>query len=570
MENSDIADRFDRLADLLEIEGANPFRIRAYRNAAARVRALSRRAADLVDAGEDLSDLPDIGKDIAEKIRVLVDSGRLPLLEEVASRTPAELSDIMNIKGLGARKTAALHERLGIKSIADLKRAVAEHKIRELSGFGEKSEQLIADALTDLEPAEKRMLIAVAEPFAEKLVQRLRKLKGVGKVTVAGSYRRRRETVGDLDILVTASARARVSDQFVEFDEVGRVVSHGDTRCTVVLENGLQVDLRIVPAASYGAALVYFTGSRAHNIELRKLGQKRRLKINEYGVFRGDERRAGKTERQVYDSVGLKWVEPELRENRGEIEAARKGGLPSLVKLRDLRGDLHAHTSATDGRDSMKEMAGAAAALGLEYLAITEHTKQLPSSGGMDADALARHIDRIDRLNEKLDGIVLLKSAEVEILEDGSLDLPGDLLERLDMTVCAVHSRPRLGRKRQTERLIRAMDNPAFNILAHPSCRLIGKREPIEIDLEKVMAAALDRGCFLEVNGQPERLDLDDNACRMARDMGLRVAICSDAHGTSNLGDLRHGVDQARRGWLEKDGVINTRSRTALLKLMRR
>jgi len=570
MENAAIADRFDRLADLLEIEGANPFRIRAYRNAAARVRALSRRVADLVNAGEDLSELPDIGRDIAEKIRVLVDTGRLPLLEEVESRTPAELSDIMRIKGLGAKKTAALHEHLGIKSVADLKRAVAEHQVRELSGFGEKTEQLIADALPRLEPAEKRMLLADAEPFAEALVEKLKKLKGVSQVAVAGSYRRRRETVGDLDILATASPKVRVSDQFVKFDEVGQVVSHGETRSTVVLKNGLQVDLRVVPSVSYGAAMVYFTGSKAHNIELRRLAQKRRLKINEYGVFGGDERRAGKTEKQVYDSVGLTWVDPVLRENRGELEAARKGNLPKLVTMRDLRGDLHVHSSAGDGRDSLEAMAGAAAKRGLDYLAVTEHTAGFPAGGGLDAKALSKHMDRIDRLNDGLEGIVLLKSAGVEILEDGSLDLPDELLARLDLTVCAVHAHFGLGRRRQTERLVRAMDNPNFNILAHPSCRLIGRREPVDIDLEIVMKAALERGCYLEVNGQPSRLDLDDNACRMAKELGLKVALCSDAHGTDDLDDLRHALDQARRGWLEKDDVINTRSRTALLKLLRR
>lgn len=568
--NTQIADKFDRLADLLEIEGANPFRIRAYRNAAARCRGLSKRLADMVEAGEDLSELPDIGEDIAEKIAVLTDTGRLPLLEEVEARTPGALSDIMHIKGLGARKTAALHEKLGIESIEDLRKAVTEHRIRELSGFGEKSEKLIADALAKLEPEAKRMKLADAEAFAESLVEKLEALEGVKQVTVAGSYRRRKETVGDLDILVTAKRGAKISDRFVKFNEVEKVVSHGETRSTVILENGLQVDLRVVPAVSYGAAMVYFTGSKAHNIELRKMAQKRGLKINEYGVFKGDDRVAGRTENEVYKTIGLPRIEPELRENRGEIAAAGKKRLPKLVTVSDLRGDLHMHTRATDGRDSLRAMAEAARDLGHEYIAITDHTKSLSVANGLDAKRLRRQMTDIDRLNEEIDGITVLKSAEVEILEDGSLDFDDALLDELDLAVCAVHSHFGLSRKKQTDRLLRAMDNPHCHVLAHPTCRLIGEREPIDFDLEAVMKAARQSGCLLEVNGQPKRLDLDDNACRTAKDMGVKVVISTDAHSTGALNNLRYGVDQARRGWLEKSDVANTRSLKAFLKLLRR
>lgn len=568
--NAAIADAFDRLADLLEIEGANPFRIRAYRNAAGRVRALSRRLADMVEAGEDLSELPDIGEDIAEKIAVMTETGRLPLLEEVEQRTPAELSDIMHIKGLGAKMTAALHHELGIRGIDDLKEAVARHRVRELSGFGEKTEKLISEALENLEPGEQRMKLADAEPFAEALVERLEALDGVKQVTVAGSYRRRRESVGDLDILVTARRGADVPKRFVAFDEVAKVVSRGDTRSTVVLDNGLQVDLRVVPAVSYGAAMVYFTGSKAHNIELRKIAVRDDLKINEYGVFRGDERVAGRTEKQVYESVGLPWIEPVLRENRGEIAAARKGGLPDLVKRSDLRGDLHMHTRATDGRDSLPDMAEAARDAGHEYIAITDHTRSLSVANGLDARRLRRQMSDIDRLNDELDGITILKSAEVEILEDGSLDFDDDTLAELDLAVCAVHSHFGLSRGKQTERLLRAMDHPSCHILAHPRCRLIGGRPDLDFDLERVIEAAADRGCLLEINAQPKRLDLDDRACRTARDMGAKMVISSDAHGAAGLDNLRFGVDQARRGWLEAEHVANTRSLSAFRKLLRK
>lgn len=568
--NSEIADKFDRLADLLEIEGANPFRIRAYRNAAGRVRALSRRLTDMVEDGEDLSELPDIGEDIAGKIAVMTRTGRLPLLEEVEQRTPAGLSDVMRIKGLGAKMTAALHDELGIRGIDDLREAVARHRVRELSGFGEKTEERIAEALENLKPGEQRMGLADAEPFAEALVERLEALDGVKQVTVAGSYRRRRETVGDLDILVTARRGADVPKRFVAFDEVAKVVSRGDTRSTVVLDNGLQVDLRVVPAVSYGAAMVYFTGSKAHNIELRKIAVGDDLKINEYGVFRGDERVAGRTEKQVYESVGLPWIDPVLRENRGEIAAARKGGLPDLVKRSDLRGDLHMHTRATDGRDSLRDMAEAAREAGHEYIAITDHTKSLNVANGLDARRLRRQMSDIDRLNDELDGITVLKSAEVEILEDGSLDFDDDLLAGLDLAVCAVHSHFGLSRRKQTDRLLRAMDHPSCHILAHPRCRLIADRPGLDFDLERVLEAAAERGCLPEVNAQPRRLDLDDHACRTARDMGLKVVISSDAHGTAGLDNLRFGVDQARRGWLEADHVANTRSLSAFRKLLRK
>jgi DNA polymerase (family 10) len=379
-----------------------------------------------------------------------------------------------------------------------------------------------------------------------------------------------RDTVGDLDVLIAASDPATVTKRFVAYDEVKEVLASGDTRASVVLNSGMQVDVRVVAQESFGAALLYFTDSKAHNIALRRIAQERGLKINEYGVFRGDERIAGKTEQSVYAAIGLPWMAPELREDRGEIDAARAGRLPDLVELGDLRGDLHAHTKASDGHDSIEAMALAARAAGLEYLAITEHSRQLGIACGLDAQRLAKHCDAIDHLNERLKSITLLKGIEVEIRADGSLDLPDTALGRLDLVIGAVHSKFDLPRAKQTERILRAMDHPFFSILAHPSGRLINERAAYEVDMARVIRHAKQRGCYLEVNSQPERLDLWDVHCQMAQAEGVLVAVDSDAHSTFDFANLRFGIGQARRGWLSKKDVLNTHSLKALRALLRR
>ncbi len=567
--NFEIADIFDQLADLLEIEGANPFRVRAYRNAARMIRGHARSMADLLAEGRDLSQLPDIGKDLAAKIETIVDTGKLPLLEEVKARTPAALSEMMRIPGLGPRRVKTLYEELEISSLDDLRRAARSGKIRALEGFGQKTERMIAERIERFAGAEPRIKLAVAEDIARPLVRILQKTAGVKDVIVAGSFRRRRETVGDLDILVTARKGSPVMDRFTSYDEVDEIVSKGGTRSTVRLRSGAQVDLRVVPQVSYGAALHYFTGSREHNIAVRRLGVARGFKINEYGVFDGDRRIAGRTEKSVYASVGLPYIPPELRENRGEIDAARRD-LPRLVTERDIRGDLHCHTDASDGRNSLGQMVERARELGYEYIAINDHSRRVTVANGLDDKRLLAQIRKIDRLNEKLADIVVLKSIEVDILANGSLDLPDGVLKELDFTVCAVHYRFDLPQRKQTERILRAMDNPHFNILAHPTGRLINDREPYAVDLEKLMAGAVDRGCIFELNACPARLDLTDEACKMAKSLGLKVAISTDAHRAGDLDFMRFGVDQGRRGWLEKTDVINTRPWSKLQKLFKR
>jgi DNA polymerase (family 10) len=570
VQNSDVSDIFNKMADLLEIEGANPFRVRAYRNAARVVSSLPRNVSDMIESEKDLMELPGIGADLAGKIKEIAETGSLAQLKELENKTPPGLSRLMNVAGLGPKRVKALNQKLGVTNLKALKEAAEKGKVRKLEGFGKKTEQAILEQVEDTEAKEERIKLIEAEQRARSFVKYLKKAKGVKEITLAGSYRRRNETVGDLDILVTCKKGADVMDRFVGYEDVTRVVSKGTTRATIVLRSGLQVDLRVLPQVSYGAALHYFTGSKTHNIAVRKLGVKKKLKINEYGVFKGKKRIAGKTEKEVFSQVDLPYIEPELRENWGEVEAALKGRLPHLIALDDLRGDLHAHTEETDGHASLKDMAYAAKERGYDYLAITEHSKKVTMAHGLNAERLTEQIKRIESLNAKLKGMVVLKGIEVDILEDGSLDLPDEILKELDLTVCSIHYHRKLSRKKMTERVIRAMDNPYFNIFAHPTGRLINERKPYEIDLEQIMEAAKERGCFLEINAHPDRLDLSDRHCKMAKDMGLKLAISTDAHSIVDLDFIRYGVDQARRGWLEPEDVINTRSLKDLKSVLKR
>jgi DNA polymerase (family 10) len=568
--NADIAKLFNRLADLLEIEGANAFRIRAYRRAAQTIEDLPVGAAEMIAKGEDLAKLPGIGKDLAGKIKEIVATGELKLLEEVEARTPSTLAVLTTIPGLGPKRVHALHESLGITSLDALAHAAKSHKVRALPGFSEKMEAHILKEIGKHRTTEQRFKISTAADFAETLQAYMQRCAGVRHVVVAGSYRRCRDTVGDLDILVTCAKGKAAVDHFARYDEVAEVKAKGATRATVVLKGGIQVDLRVVPEESYGAALHYFTGSKAHNIHIRKLGQDKGLKINEYGVFRGDTRVSGRKEGDVFAAVDLPFIEPELREDRGEIEAARAERLPKLVTLEDIRGDLHVHTKASDGKNSLREMAMAAKTRGYDYIAITDHTKHATVAHGLDEKRLAKQIDEIDRLNDEIGGIRILKSSEVDILADGSLDLPDTILKRLDLVVCGVHYRFDLDAKAQTERMLRAMDNRYCTILAHPSGRLLGERPGYAVDLERVLEGAKERGCFVELNAHPTRLDLDDVHCKLAKELGLLIAIGTDAHSTVGLEVMRYGVGQARRGWLEAHDVLNTRSWAQLKPLLAR
>ena len=567
--NAEVATAFEEMADLLEIEGANPFRVRAYRFAARTLRDLPAEVGEMVAKGEDLTSLPGIGDDLAGKIKEILATGTAAAIEAQRKRVPATLTGLLRIPGLGPKRVKRLAHELKIRSLSELQTAAQAGRVRTLAGFGEKTEQHILDALATRLAEAPRVQRAVAIPSAEALVAYLEQSSGVSRVIAAGSYRRGLETIGDLDILVTAPAGRAVMDRFVAYQEVRDVLAHGATKSSVRLQSGLQVDLRVVPQESYGAALLYFTGSKAHNVVLRQLAQQRGLKLNEYGVFRGDKPVAGETEESVYASLGLPWIPPELREGRGEIDAAKAGRLPHLVDLQDLKGDLHAHTRATDGRNSLPEMAEAARLRGLRYFAITDHSRRLTMAKGLDSTRLLQQMEDIDQLNATLSGITILKGIEVDILEDGNLDLPDEVLGRLDLVVGAVHSRFNLSNRRQTERIMKAMDHPHFSILAHPSGRLIGRREPYDVDMLRIIRKARERRCFLEINAHPERLDLTDIHCRMAKEEGVLLAVNTDAHSMLDLENARFGVGQARRGWLEKTDVLNTRSYAELRKLLK-
>jgi DNA polymerase (family 10) len=568
--NSDIADVFDRIADYLEIEGENPFKIRAYRNASRTIRGLGPELRDMLASGEELTELPGIGKELAAKIAEILETGTAHALEKLRQKVPAGVIEMLQIPNLGPKRVSALYHELKIESLPALKDAAEAGHIRALPGFGAKIEQHIREALDMLAQRPARVSIAAAGLQVERLVAYLQQVPGVAEVAVAGSFRRCRETVGDIDILVTAGAESPVMERFADFEDARQVLARGETKSSMVLRSGLQVDLRRVAPESFGAALQYFTGSQAHNIAVRGLGRLRGLKINEYGVFEGEKKIAGDTEESVYRALGFAWIPPELREDRGEIEAAREGRVPELVEAADILGELHAHTTATDGRNSLEEMALGAKRCGLKYLAVTDHSQYLKMVGGLDERRLLAQMEDIDRLNTKLKGFRLLKGIEVEILEDGRLDLPDRILQQLDLVIGSIHSHFRLPMQQQTERILRAMDQRFFSILGHPSGRLINEREPYAVDMAAVIQKANERGCFLELNANPQRLDLTDTYCQMAKEAGVLIAINTDAHSVAEFGQLVYGVGQARRGWLEKKDVLNARPLKELTGLLKR
>ncbi|MGT2502123.1 DNA polymerase/3'-5' exonuclease PolX [Bradyrhizobium guangxiense] len=568
VQNAEIAEMFDQTAELLEIKGENPFRSRAYRNAARVIERLPRSITSLLKAGEDLSELPGIGKDLAGKIAAIVTTHKFSVLDQLKRELPGDLGEIAALPGLGPKRVKLLYDKLAVRSLEDLRRAIRSGRSRELRGFGAKSEQKLAAALAKPQ-AERRFKLSDAEAEAEALLNYLRGGKR-DQVVVAGSYRRRRDTVGDLDIVVATQDGAKMGEKLTRYENVASTLAHGPTRTTVVLRSRLQVDLRVVPLVSYGAALMYFTGSKAHNIALRGLANDRGWKLNEYGLFDGRRRIARATEEEIYRKLGLAVIPPEMREDRGEIALARAGKLPRLIALGDIRGDLHVHSNWSDGTAPIADMAAAAKARNYDYIAITDHSQHVTVAHGLDTARLGRQIDEIDRLNENLDGFAILKGAEVDILADGRLDLPDRILSRLDIVVAAVHYKFDLSRKLQTERIIRAMDNKYVSIIAHPTGRLIGEREPYEVDIEALVAAAVSRGCCLELNADPDRLDLVDIHAHAAKSAGVKLAISTDAHAVAGFSNMRFGVDQARRGWLEPSDVINALPLPRLRRLLRR
>ena len=566
--NQYIASIFAEIADLLDIEEANPFRVRAYRNAARTILSSPKNMTDLVEEGADLTKLRGIGKELSQKIIEIVQTGELGFLKRLKASSPPELETLLKIPGLGPRRVQLLHEKLHIDSLQELKKALEKGDLEKLPGFGPKLIDNIAKGLEKKLYEEKRYRLFEAAPIAEEIIRELKDIPGLLTIEVAGSIRRRKETVHDIDIVSSCRAGSDVMEKFTTLREVDKIIMKGPTRSSVTLKSGIQVDLRVVPKAAYGAALHHFTGSKAHNIALRKMARKRGLKINEYGIFKADKRIAGEKENDIYSSLDMDYIEPEMRENRGEIILAQQHRLPELIEKRDIRGDLHIHTRYTDGADSIEEMALAARAKGYSYIAITDHTKHLTIAHGLDEKRVRQQLEEIDRLNKKLEDITILKSAEVDILEDGSLDLPDSVLKELDLAVCAVHYKLNLSKKAQTRRILKAMEDPWFSILAHPTGRLIGLRDPYEVDMGEIIRGCLRRGCILELNAQPDRLDLNDIHCKMAKDAGIPIAISTDAHSVNDLNLMSYGIGQARRGWLEKEDVVNTKSLGELKKML--
>ena len=570
LSNAQIAQIFKQLADLLAIQGADPFKIRAYRNAARTITGLGQSLQRMADEGADLTKLPGIGEHIATKIHEIIRNGKLGKLERLKQQFPPHLTDLLTVEGIGPKRAKILYEQLGIATLDALKSAAQAHRIRALPGFSATLETKILHATLLAKKEGRRFLYAMAEPHAQALESYLRRCPDVQKVVIAGSYRRRKETVGDLDIVTTSEHPERLIDWFVRYSDVREIVSQGSTRATVILASDIQVDLRCVQAESFGATLHYFTGSKSHNIAIRIEEKSRGRKVNEYGIFEGKKRIAGATEEGFYTAVGLHYIEPELRERRGELRAAREGTLPCLISPSAIRGDLHTHTRWSDGRDTIEHMAQAAQMRGYEYLAITDHSRHLSLVHGMDTRRLHEQIETIDRLNETLEGITLLKGIEVDILEDGTLALPDDVLSKLDLVVAGIHDHFDLSMRQQTRRILRAIDHPCVNILAHPTGRLIGQRAPCRIHFKEIFEGAVSRGCFLEINAQPVRMDLDDIHIKRAKEAGVRFAISTDAHNRDSLDYMRYGLHQARRGWLENKDIINTLPLDELIhKLMR-
>ena len=566
--NLNIADIFEQIADILDIQGGNYFRIRAYRQGARQLRGMPVDIAQYVENGQDLSKLPTIGHNLAAKIIEILETGHCATLTRLQKQSPSGLVELLHIPGLGPKRVHALYHELGVHTPEQALRAAKDGRISSLAGMGEKTQANIIYAIESQIKIKPRVKLSVAARYAEPFADYLRQVEGVEQVVIAGSYRRGKETVGDIDILVTSPQGDKVIDAFVHYEQVRDVLSKGDTRSSVILYSGLQVDVRVVSSASYGAALYYLTGAKAHNIAIRSRAKKSGIKINEYGVFRDGNRIGGQTEDSVLTALDLPWIPPELRENNGEIEAAQMRRLPNLVTRRDIKGDLHVHTTATDGHNSLAEMAQAAQDSGLEYLAITEHSKRLTVAHGLDETRLAAQIEEIDKLNAQLKGFTLLKGIEVDILESGELDLSDDILAKLDLVIGAVHSNFHLSQNKQTERILRAMDSPHFTILAHPTGRLLETREAYDVDMNRIIHQAKQRGCYLELNAQPMRLDLSALHCQMAKAEGVLVSINSDAHSVNDFYNLHYGVSQARRGWLEKDDVLNTRSLAELRRLI--
>lgn len=557
MTNREVADLLRLIADMLEIKGEVVYKSLAYRKAADNIEALGRDIREVWQQGR-LRQIPGVGEALEKKLNELLSTGRLGYFEELQEQIPVGVVSLLSIPDVGPKTAKLLWEKLGALSVADVERAARAGRLRDLPGLGVRSEQRILEGIESLYRRSTRLPLGVAWPVARELAEALRRELGVDTVEPVGSLRRMKDTIGDIDLLAAYHQPEQATDAFVSLPQVAEVLSHGPTRASVVLHNGLQVDLRSLEPERYGSLLQYFTGSKDHNVALRALAQKQGLSLSEYGFKRGDEEILCRQEEEVYAILNLPWIPPELREDRGELQAAQQGKLPKLVQLKDIRGDLHAHTDWSDAAASISEMAHAAQTLGYEYLVISDHTQSLGVAKGLDISRLREQRGEIERLNERFSGFRLLQGAEVEIRADGSLDYPDEVLRELDVVIASVHSGLRQDKDTMTQRVLRAVQNPHVDIIGHPSGRLLGQREATNLDLDRLLKAAAQTGTILEVNATPNRLDLDDVHIREAIQMGVSLAINSDAHSTAGLEVMVYGVAAARRGWAEARHVVNT------------
>lgn len=557
MKNREIAAMFNDIADMLEIKDESPFRITAYRRAARSLEGLTEDIAAVAERDE-LEEIPGVGKSTAEKIHEFLKTGTSAYYEELRKQLPAGITTLMTVPEVGPKTAMLLHEKLGISSIEDLERASKDGLVRKLPRMGAKTEENILKGIALIRRSKERLPIGAVLPLAREIVAALSNLKEVKQISVAGSLRRMKETIGDIDILVTSSKPEKVMEVFTTLPRVRQVLARGTTRSSVILDTGIQADVRVVEPDAFGAALQYFTGSKDHNVRVREKAVKRDLKINEYGVFRveNDRRIAGKTEEEVYATVGLPWIPPEIREAQGEVELAERGKLPKLVDLKDIRGDLQMHTRWSDGSDTIEAMAKAAKELGYEYIAITDHSQSLKFVGGVTIEELREHIKMARRASDKV-GITVLMGTECDILPDGRLDYPDDVLRELDVVVVSVHSRFRMSEEEMTARIIKVLENPHVHILGHPTGRLLGSREAYAVNIDRLIDAARRTKTALEINASPQRLDLSDMHARMARERGVPLVISTDAHTRYQLRYMEYGVAIARRAWLEPKHVLN-------------
>jgi DNA polymerase (family 10) len=569
MKNQQIAKIFNEIAELLELKGENVFRIRAYRRAAQNLDGLSKDVSTLSE--EELTALPGIGKDLAGKVREYLATGKIAKHEDLKKDIPEGVLELLRVPGLGPKKAKQFYDTLKIKSVDELETAIRAGKLKKLPGIQAKTEENILKGIELIKRGTERRPLGRVLPLADDIVRRMKDAAPVDKIAVAGSIRRMKETVKDIDILTTSKKPEALMDAFVKLPHVSRVLMHGPTKSSVVTEEGIQVDLRVVEEDSFGAALQYFTGSKQHNIRLREMAVKAGLKLNEYGVFKepGEKKIGGKTEEEMYKALKLPWIPPELREDTGEIEAALAGTLPDLVTLEDIKGDLHVHTKESDGSHDLDTVVQAARKKGYDYIAITDHTKGLGVAHGLDEKRLREQIRLIDEANTKLSGFKILKGTEVDIRADGRLDLPDEALAGLDIVVASIHSGFKQPQQQITQRLLAAIRNSCVSVIAHPTGRLIGERDAYAVDMEAVLKEAAKYGVAMEVNAYPLRLDLNDLHIKMAKEYGVPLVICTDTHVTTQYDFMTYGVSVARRGWVEKKDVLNTLPYEQLMKRLK-